>query len=562
VAELIPLATVQSLIADPLVYDQFDEESQFLFYNEDTVLDHIDLDNDHTAIIVMGDLLVSGNIYNENTDGACGLIVLGNLQAKNIAVGGQLIYVKGNIRVEEVLIGSYNHGELYSYGGVFCPLIISDDYHFHFTTDVKVLDPGDEDDNFSLMELLTEDLFDEDEFNFYAVHAALKEGTSILKPVSAFTEITIADYEQILRSPLFGPDTLKLAFSDGDWHITLIRPHEDTTPLLIAINPDAGLHYYWSVDETAKVNTYFKENEEWVNDNSKFGNFTILQSIVSRRERWNEKNKETIDKDLLWKLIWMFSPYEDQDKYQPLAVTVFTRVLYAATFPFAYLHDAYKTTPSVKMALIDGLISQEIIQEIEVDKPMGAQTAKLDTVTNLCWDVVYEIHEHYKDHPINRPFISDINEGLTVYSGAILRLDIGTENYIIAGMHTNNIPAFIELSQQFDIYPKYYMPANEVEENALKIAAVAIEDDIRYNKCRGLLPYRKFTVQLWNYRYHEHGDVEYWSSYFDNLRSALITKSTMVGTKVSAEDFNYWWEWQKQCQTILDGLEKSKHAVS
>lgn len=556
-SKIVSWEVVQSFIDVEEIRNRMDEESRFLLYTEDTTLDHLDLDfydqyDDYTSIVVIGDLHVTGNIFNENTDGALSLIVLGNLYAKNVLVGGQLIYVRGNITVTEALVGSYNHGDLYCYADVYCPLIINDDYHFNISADVKTFDANDEDDLSSLAELINEDLFhDLGEFNFYAAHKMIKEGGSILLPVIPFTEITLADFEAIINSPLFGPDTVKLAFSDGDWYLTLIRADEESGPLLIAINLDADLQYYWLADETGTVNTYVKN----VEDNTQFAAFETLRKIVRKHEKWNERNKETIDQEQLWKMIWMFSPYEDHEKYLPMATAVLRRVLYAVTFPFAYLHDAYKTTPSVKMALIDGLISEQLIQEIYVDKPMGEEHAKLDIVTNLCWDVVYEIHEHYQQHPVDRQFIIDLNEGLLVYSGAILRLDTGTDHYIIAGVHTNNILLFTELAQQFDIYPKYYLPANEVEENTLKIAAVAIEDDIRYNKCRGLMPYRKFTKQLWNYRYNEHGDVEYWKDYFDKIRSALITKSSMVGTKVNADDFDFWWEWFRECKTILDGME-------
>jgi hypothetical protein len=71
------------------------------------------------------------------------------------------------------------------------------------------------------------------------------------------------------------------------------------------------------------------------------------------------------------------------------------------------------------------------------------------------------------------------------------------------------------------------------------------------------MPYRKFTTQIWNYRYHEHGDVAFWTNYFEDLRSALITKYAMVGTKVNEEDFNYWWEWYEKCWRVLNGMEKS-----
>jgi hypothetical protein len=553
-AEIVSWAEVQSLIDVGEIRDRMDEDSRVLLYNDHTKLDYLDLEfydqyDDYTTIIVNGDLHVKGNVFNENTDGALSLFVLGNLYARNVLVGGQVIYVKGDISVDEVLIGSYNHGDLYCYAQVSCPLIIDDDYHFNLSADVKIMDANDEDDLLSLTNLINEDLFNEEgQFNFYAAHAIVKAGGSILQPVMPFTEILPADFEAIIDSPLFGPDTAMLDIGDGAWFATLIRVNAESGPLLILNNVDADLQYYWLPDETGKVNTYVKN----VLDNTQFTAFDTLRKIVRKQEKWNERHKVTIDQEHLWKLIWMFSPYEDHEKYLPMATAVFTRTLYAATFPFAYLHDAYKTTPSVKMALIDGLIAAELIQEIAIDKTMGEESAKLNIVTSLCWDVVYEIHEHYQQHPVDRPFIMDLNEGLLVYSGAILKLDTGTENYIIAGMHTNNISLFTDLAQQFEIYPKYYLPADKVEENALKVAAVAIEDDIRYNKCRGLMPYRKFAAQLWNYRYNEHGDVEYWEDCFDKLRSALITKSGMVGTKVSAEDFDFWWDWYKRCQLIID----------
>jgi tetratricopeptide (TPR) repeat protein len=80
--------------------------------------------------VFLGDLTVTGTISNENTDGANCLIVLGDLHAKNIAIGGQETYVRGNVHVEEVLCGSYNHGEMKVDGDVTAKLLISDDYRF------------------------------------------------------------------------------------------------------------------------------------------------------------------------------------------------------------------------------------------------------------------------------------------------------------------------------------------------------------------------------------------------------------------------------------------------
>lgn len=102
----------------------------------DITFDSINLDSptqfdDTTWIHVFtGNLTVTGAIHNEDTDGAHGLIVLGNLRAKNIAIGGQETYVRGDLIVEELLCGSYNHGEMKVDGNVSAKLLISDDYRF------------------------------------------------------------------------------------------------------------------------------------------------------------------------------------------------------------------------------------------------------------------------------------------------------------------------------------------------------------------------------------------------------------------------------------------------
>jgi hypothetical protein len=101
---------------------------------QDTVLADLPLDlvpNDATiAYIFMGNLTVLGAIWNENTEGAISMMVFKNLKARNIAVGGQEIYVKGNLDVEELLCGSYNHGTMTVKGDVKACYILDDDYTF------------------------------------------------------------------------------------------------------------------------------------------------------------------------------------------------------------------------------------------------------------------------------------------------------------------------------------------------------------------------------------------------------------------------------------------------
>ncbi|RZK87404.1 MAG: hypothetical protein EOO62_39280 [Hymenobacter sp.] len=96
---------------------EFDQEPVGVF-EQDTELASLNLDFDPAnsdylfLLLVKGNLTVKSFIYNEETDGATGLVVLGNLHARTVLVGGQEIYVTGNLTVEELFWGDYNHGSL------------------------------------------------------------------------------------------------------------------------------------------------------------------------------------------------------------------------------------------------------------------------------------------------------------------------------------------------------------------------------------------------------------------------------------------------------------------
>ena len=88
------------------------------------------LDEEVFGYLVAGNLTVTGHITCEETDGGRSLAVLGDLHAGNIAVGGQLLYVRGSVVVNGIYCGSYNHGESIIDGDVSAQLLISDDYRF------------------------------------------------------------------------------------------------------------------------------------------------------------------------------------------------------------------------------------------------------------------------------------------------------------------------------------------------------------------------------------------------------------------------------------------------
>ncbi|WP_260263973.1 hypothetical protein [Elizabethkingia ursingii] len=117
------------------------QEAWVLHHEGDLVLEKpLDLDNSYSYffegkepedlcyfIFVEGNVK-AGNIYNNETDGSTGLVVMGNLMANNIVVGGQEIFVAGDLAVNELFWGDYNHGELQVRGSIQAKVFINTDY--------------------------------------------------------------------------------------------------------------------------------------------------------------------------------------------------------------------------------------------------------------------------------------------------------------------------------------------------------------------------------------------------------------------------------------------------
>lgn len=104
----------------------------FLWYDEDTKMDRINLDSDnydeHFVGYIINGNLSSKRILNYETDYGVHLIILGNLDTDYMAVGGQDIYITGDLDVKILLVGSYNHGRMNIEGNLNCPLVITNDY--------------------------------------------------------------------------------------------------------------------------------------------------------------------------------------------------------------------------------------------------------------------------------------------------------------------------------------------------------------------------------------------------------------------------------------------------
>ncbi|MGB4812381.1 MAG: hypothetical protein WBP13_07885 [Methylophilaceae bacterium] len=124
------------------------ESEWVLFHEGDLTLDSLNLDSIEILapalpnneiiflLLVVGNLTVKHYIYNENTDGATGLIILGNLQTQNALVGGQEIFVTGNSIFSEVFWGDYNHGDLTVKGDVSA-LVFMETEQYHVNIEGK-----------------------------------------------------------------------------------------------------------------------------------------------------------------------------------------------------------------------------------------------------------------------------------------------------------------------------------------------------------------------------------------------------------------------------------------
>lgn len=197
---------------------EFDED-WVIYIGHDVKGQHLDLDDpfnfflsvenqgennkrDYIAILIEGNL-TARNIYNHESEGSICLCVLGNLEAENMIVGGQEIYITGDLSVRECFWGDYNHGDLIVKGDMKTRVFVATEgYHYDYkreriAADFFLCDEEEEDAVFDRRfpeaifpeEILyTEDEVDEEDlFTWHAwlsrsaAITMLKENRSIIK---------------------------------------------------------------------------------------------------------------------------------------------------------------------------------------------------------------------------------------------------------------------------------------------------------------------------------------------------------------------------------------------
>ncbi|WP_440134609.1 hypothetical protein [Chitinophaga sancti] len=117
------------------VFEDFIEaDSRFYLHRGDLVLEKdlllvLEL-HGVAGYIIDGNLLVNGNIVNEEGDYGPVFYVKGNVVCRSLLIGGSPTHITGNVSAEEVIMLHYNHGWMKCPGLFTAPVMVVEDYHF------------------------------------------------------------------------------------------------------------------------------------------------------------------------------------------------------------------------------------------------------------------------------------------------------------------------------------------------------------------------------------------------------------------------------------------------
>ncbi|WP_264551032.1 hypothetical protein [Flavobacterium sp. N2038] len=139
---------IYNVFEDTWRFPDYEEYPMFLLAEEDVQMDSFEMDfstEEHPDIFILGfifkgNLNVTKFISSYDTDNSPALIVLGETKTVNITLFGSVHYLGGGLNCD-VLIGEYNHGELFVKGDVTAWLIYSEDMLMHFErfTDIQAV---------------------------------------------------------------------------------------------------------------------------------------------------------------------------------------------------------------------------------------------------------------------------------------------------------------------------------------------------------------------------------------------------------------------------------------
>lgn len=184
-----------------------DHYQTFILIKGNITLDTLDIDAFHSkadGLIIDGDLIVDGGIYNTEGDYGPALVVTGSVQADYLIAGGSEISLEGESYIHSFILGFYNDGIL-STSQATAMVAISDDHHsetygkFHY--DYTLNPNGGDKDLIALKYSLGSEsaFFSDGYFNSGKFITAIQNKEGALKWLHQVLEANHADNPQLVR---------------------------------------------------------------------------------------------------------------------------------------------------------------------------------------------------------------------------------------------------------------------------------------------------------------------------------------------------------------------------
>jgi len=138
-------------------FEEWDDQDFFLIANEDVTFEgnfYLDLYEDREkkwlantlnlplkeiekirieGILVNGNFSVNGTIINAEGDYGPYIFIKGNVDCQSLLLGGSYVEIMGNVKAQEVVMTSYNHGNFKCSGIIEAPVFIVEDHYTTFT---------------------------------------------------------------------------------------------------------------------------------------------------------------------------------------------------------------------------------------------------------------------------------------------------------------------------------------------------------------------------------------------------------------------------------------------
>ncbi|WP_143305136.1 DUF6630 family protein [Chitinophaga vietnamensis] len=452
-----------------------------MIFDEDVVTDdQFDLYEMYTEEHIAGcifkkNLTVHNSIidYEPDTYSAF-LLINGDLSCTNLVAGCTEIIVNGNVQVQDTFIGYYNHGRVEIKGNLHARVWIEDDHQTEVRGTVTAAAYSDFAEWRELLLPAVADELVKDNYLF-AGNAALISRIAAGKPVfgqgAERTGITAEDFQRVVNTSLFAPGVDKLVIDVDSWYISITRGRNiflknkmEQQSYSLAVDEEGTYYMLYELPDREWEEIPGVESPQW---ERLLRYFPRALRILQAQERWNEQYKRKMAPEPLWKGIWQLIPSDDTAAFQPVATDIMNRVLYAAAYPYAYIHARYTEESARRglaaapewlsaIALVDGLLQHQLIAELSVYQPLSAQLDLLNVVVAKYWNTTLNLHDDYADAPIDDDYLKLVNGQLAAFGIGVMRLDAGIDNYLLACVQLHATDALREGLQAANvqlIYP-------------------------------------------------------------------------------------------------------------